>query len=139
MKITVSEKEDAKIYKAYHTVDEKKIIMITIGLPAALIASAEAVPLMVMASKSSTFSAMTSSLGRAFTLNSGRSALINGTSNFAEQYISNGIATNQWGAGNLRRVDMFDVGISASTNGFGGVLVKSEFDLTYQKGFELYD
>ena len=40
MKITVSEKEDAKIWKAYDTIDEKAIITVTIGLPAAIIGAA---------------------------------------------------------------------------------------------------
>lgn len=135
MKITVSEKEDAKIYKAYDTVDEKKIIIVTIALPAALIASAEAVPLMVMASKSSTFSTMISSLGRAFAVNTGRSAAVNGGLEFGGQYFSNGLIHNDW---SLNRIDWID-GFSSAAFGKGGdVILGSAMDFSFQDGFQLH-
>lgn len=133
MKITVSEKEDAKIYKAYHTVDEKKIIMVTIGLPAALIASAEAVPLMVMASKSSAFSAMTSSLGKAFAVNSAKSAAINGGLEFGGQYLSKGLVHNDW---SVNRIDWLDVGGSMAFGKGGDVILGSALDFSFQDGFQ---
>ena len=105
MKITVSEKEDAKIWKAYDTIDEKAIINVTIGLPAAIIGAAEAIPLMVMASNSGAFSSMTSSLGKAFTLNSFRTGLFKGGSNLFGQ-----LATNDFKFD--REIDYADSGLA---------------------------
>ncbi|WP_282057264.1 hypothetical protein [Maribacter luteus] len=139
MKITVSEKEDAKIYRAFDNVDEKKIITVTVGLPLAIIASAEAVPLMVMASKSSTASTLTSSLGRTFAVNSGRTALINGSMNFGSQYLSTGISKNEWGLFNLKTIDVADVGASAVFSNWGSAILSSEFNLTFNEGFESND
>ena len=128
MRITVSEKEDAKINKAYHTVDEKKIITVTIALPVAIIGAAEAVPLMVMASKSSAFSSMTSSIGKAFVLNSGRQMGINAGVEFGSQYLSNGIANNEWGSENFRSMDKFDLGAKTLFGKGGGVFLSSLVD-----------
>ncbi|MDT7828475.1 hypothetical protein RQM65_07360 [Pricia sp. S334] len=132
MKITVSAKEDAKIWKAYDAIDEKKIITVTIALPAAIIAAAEAVPLMVMASKSSIFSAMTSSLGGAFTVNMGRQMAFNGGLELGSKYLSGGIANNNWDASNI---DIFDVASSSIFGHGGDVFLRSTSDSTCENGY----
>ncbi|MDO6810985.1 hypothetical protein Q4603_20355 [Zobellia galactanivorans] len=45
--VTVSEKEDAKIYAAFDNVDEKKIISVTIGVPVAVIGTANTLPFII--------------------------------------------------------------------------------------------
>ena len=78
-------------------------------------------------------------LGKALTINSGRVAAVNGASNFGEQYVSTGIAKNMWGANNLRRMDLFDLGVTTAFGGFASTPLKSEFDYTFEKGFKKND
>ena len=137
MKITVSEKEDAKIWKAYDTVNEKKIITVTIGLPAAIILTAEAIPLMVMASKSSAASAFSSYIGKAFTLNSSKFMAINGGSNLVEQYVSNAISFGEFGMENLGKIDGVDVISSLLFTNAGSVPIKSAIDLSVEDGLRI--
>lgn len=134
MRITVSEKEDAKIYRAFDNVDEKSIFMVTIGLPVAIIASAEAIPLMILASKSTAASTISTSIGKAFAVNSGRQMAINGGLEFGSQYLSNGIAKNDWA---LSNIDIPDVVASTIFGKGGDVILGSAFDGSYNKGFRL--
>ncbi|WP_289039995.1 hypothetical protein [uncultured Zobellia sp.] len=134
MKITVSEKEDAKIYAAYDKVDEKTIITVVLGFPVAVVGVVEAVPLLYAASQYSV-----PGLGKALTINSGRVAAVNGASNFGEQYVSTGISKNMWGMNNLRRMDLFDLGVTTAFGGFASTPLKSEFDYTLEKSFNTND
>ncbi|WP_298503597.1 hypothetical protein [uncultured Maribacter sp.] len=127
MNITVSEKEDAKIWKSYDTIDEKKIIIVTVGLPCAFIGAVEAAPF-IYAYGQSTLPKVTTELGKAFTMNTGRKILVNGSYNVLEQYATIGLTDNKWGLDNLRNIDKFDVGVSAFFSNFGGVVLKSAFD-----------
>ncbi|MBU2946330.1 hypothetical protein [Zobellia uliginosa] len=124
MRITVSEKEDAKIWKSYDTIDEKSIITITLGLPVAIIASAEAVPLMVMASKSSLTSSAVSSLGKSFTINSFRTGLYNGGANLFGQLATNDFKFDE-------KIDYFDPLISGVSGGWGSLVAESAFELRF--------
>uniref|UniRef100_UPI002493B6A0 hypothetical protein n=1 Tax=Maribacter luteus TaxID=2594478 RepID=UPI002493B6A0 len=130
-----SEKEDAKIYRAFDNVDEKKIITVTVGLPLAIIASAEAVPLMVMASKSSAAGTLTSSLGRTFAVNSGKLAAINGGKEFSGQYFSSALVHNDW---TLNRIDWIDVGSNAIFSKGGEIVLGSAMDFSFQDGFQYH-
>ncbi|SHK03474.1 hypothetical protein SAMN04488513_11828 [Pseudozobellia thermophila] len=134
IKITVSEKEDAKIYAAYDKVDEKSIIKVVLGFPVAVVGAVEAIPLLYAASQYSV-----PGLGKALTFNSGRVAAVNGASNFGEQYVSTGISKNMWGMNNLRRMDLFDLGVTTAIGGFASTPLKSEFDYTLEKSFNKND
>ncbi|CAM3511478.1 hypothetical protein [Zobellia roscoffensis] len=138
MKITVSEKEDAKIWRAFDNVDEKKIISVTIGLPLAIIAAAETVPLMVMASKSSAATSLSSSLGKAFALNSGRVAAVNGASEFGDQYISNILINDGIDAKfGLSHLDWGDIGIATVLSKPTASALGSVFDFDFDNGLKV--
>ncbi|WP_282057244.1 hypothetical protein [Maribacter luteus] len=123
IKVTVSEKEDAKIYAAYDKVDEKTIITVVLGFPVAVVGAVEALPFLIAAGQSSA-----PALGKAFAINSGRKILINGSYNALEQYTTIGLTDNEWGWGNLQKIDKFDVGVSGFFSNYGGVVIKSAFD-----------
>ncbi|QLG46857.1 hypothetical protein [Costertonia aggregata] len=133
IKITVSEKEDAKIWKAYDTVDEKKVVGITVGFPVIVIGMVEAIPLLVMASKSSATSIGTS-VSKAFTVNTGGKMAINGGLEFGSQYLSNGMVNNDWG---LSNIDAWDVGVSTIFGKGGDVILGSTADFSFDKGFKI--
>ena len=107
-----------------------KPFSVTIALPAAIIAAAEAIPLMVMASKSSAFSAMTSSIGKPFALNSFRSGLFKGGSNLFGQ-----LATNDFKFDD--KIDFADPLISGFTGGWGSVLGESAFEIRIKENGKL--
>ena len=113
---------------------KKKIIIVTLAIPAAFIAAAEAIPLAIMASKSSMFSTIISSTGRAFTINSGKSAAINGGLELGGQYLSNGMTHNQW---SLNSIDWADVSSSAAFGKGGDILLGSAVDFSFEKGFQI--
>ena len=100
-------------------------------MPVAIILAAEAVPLMVMASKSSAFTTATSSIGKAFTLNSFRTGLFKGGSNLFGQ-----LATNDFRFD--RSIDYADPLISGFTGGYGSTLLESAFELRFgSQGMEI--
>ncbi|WP_282115914.1 hypothetical protein [Cellulophaga baltica] len=111
--VTVSEKEDKKIWKAYDTVNEGAIIAVTIGFPVVIIGAVEALPL-VYSFGQSALPTVGKELGKAFAVNKGKVALLNGFSNLGEQYLSTGIAESKWGKQNWGQIDLFDVGASAA-------------------------
>ncbi|WP_299434921.1 hypothetical protein [uncultured Maribacter sp.] len=51
LQVTVSKEENAKIWNAYDTVDEKTIFTVTLGLPVAIIAGVELLPAMYVYAK----------------------------------------------------------------------------------------
>ncbi len=139
IKITVSEKEDARIYGAFRNVDKKSLIGVTVGLPAVLIGAVEAVPFLLAASESGAAGSIGSSLGRAFAVNSGRVALGNGLSDGLSQYTSNLLSIGEIGINNLKKIDAFDMLVSATFSGLGSMPLKSELDYTWDKGLKVND
>lgn len=129
MKITVSEKEDAKIYRAFNNVDEKKIITVTVGLPLAIIASAEAVPLMVMASKSNAASTLLSS-GRSLFSLSTKGAGTRMAYETGSEFLSAG--------GDIGRMNLLGIGASAFSSNLGADFVGSKYSYSFNKGFESF-
>lgn len=131
--VTVSEKEDKKIWKAYDTVNEGAIIAVTIGFPVVIIGAVEALPL-VYSFGQSALPTVGKELGKAFAVNKGKVALLNGFSNLGEQYLSTGIAESKWGKQNWGQIDLFDVGASAAFGNFGSVPLKSGLNYTIEGG-----
>lgn len=126
MEITVSKKEDKRLYAAYDNVDERKIFMVTIGFPMFVIGAVEALPLMMAYGQSATLP----TLGQAFTVNSFRTGLFKGGSNLFGQ-----LATNDFRFDN--KIDYADPIISGFLGGYGSVLAESAFKLQYDdQGFQ---
>ncbi len=125
--VTVSEKEDKRIWSAYDTVDERAVIGVTIGLPALIIGAAEIAPFVYSLGRSS-LPILGRELGKAFTVNKGKTVIANATYNMIEQYTTIALTENKWGLNNLKKIDKFDVGVSAFFSNYGGVVMKSTFD-----------
>ncbi|MBU3025979.1 hypothetical protein [Zobellia galactanivorans] len=113
---------------------KKKITTVTIGLPVAVNGTVNILPFLYAVGQSSA-----PALGKAFAVNSGRTALINGSMNFGSQYLSTGISKNEWGLSNFKTIDVADVGASAVFSNWGSAILSSEFNLTFNEGFESND
>lgn len=110
--------------------DEKSLILITIGIPVLLIGAVEAVPLALTYGESTVIP----KLGEMFTLNSGKVALANGSTEFGEQYFTRIMIENDY---NPLNVDWFDVGGSATLSKPGAMILNSSFDYNGNGEFEI--
>ena len=128
IKVTVGEKEDAKIYAAYDKVDEKTLITAVIGFPVVVVGAVEALPLLYAAGQASL-----PTLGKAFAVNSGKFAAINGGMEFSGQYLSSGLVENDW---SLNKIDWIDVGSNAAFSKGGEIILGSAMDFSFQYGFK---
>ena len=127
---TSGEKEDAKIYAAYDKVDEKTLITAVVGFPVVVVGAVEALPFLIAAGQSSA-----PALGKAFAVNSGKFAAINGGMEFSEQYFSNALGQNDW---SLNKIDWIDVGSNAAFSKGGDIILGSAMDFSFQDGFKYH-
>ncbi|QCX00947.1 hypothetical protein FGM00_12805 [Aggregatimonas sangjinii] len=130
LRITVSEKEDRKISAAYDTVDEKMIFTVTLAAPVMIIGAAEALPVLLAFGESTALP----SLGKAFALNSGRTAFANGATEFGEQYFNQVILDHDM---NPLNVDWADITNSAVFSKPGAMFLNSTIDYSLKDGFEI--
>ncbi|ADV50201.1 hypothetical protein I2486_14355 [Cellulophaga sp. E16_2] len=134
--VTVSKKEDAKIWKAYDTVDESKIIMITIGIPLAIIGGVELFPALVaegelIASSVSYIKNMFSTYNMGLTLNSSlQTSLAFGFGDAAAQYVGNGF--------DITEVDPYKAAITGVFKfNPSSVLLRSSFNAKQKNNYKL--
>ena len=111
LEVTVSQKEDAKIYRAYDKVDEKMIFTVTLGFPIVVIAAVEALPFLIaegelLASSGSYFkTALSGSTGLGLRLNpNAGTSLAHSFGDATAQYVGNGF--------DIRKVDPYKAVVS---------------------------